>query len=195
MKKYIKLVFSFFSIVLLYFCYLFYVNKQNQDCNNLMYEAIYKFENKEYKLALEGDDNLTGFLKVIDKYKHISKDNIIHLYIGMCYFYLNDYENAIKFLSSYKTSNIPLLNSLYIYIGDSYCNLNNETKAIEYYKKVNNNNEIKALALTKLIDLYIHNKDYSNAKNTIDILKSSYYKTDFYKKISKKYEKITILFE
>ena len=98
-----------------YFCFLFYKNKKNQFYNDLIYEAIYKFENKEYKLALEGDDNLTGFLTIINQYKYISNDNIIYLYVGMCYAYLNDYENAIKFLSLYKTSNIPSLNSLYIY--------------------------------------------------------------------------------
>ena len=196
MNKYIKITFLFCFAFLSYFCYLFYEYKQDQKCNSLMYEAIYKFENKEYKLALEGDDNLMGFLTIIDRYKHINSDNIIYLYTGLCYSHLNDYENAIKFLSLYKTNSIPLLNSLYICIGDLYCNLNNTTKSIEYYHKVNNSNsETKALALVKLVDLYVRNKNYSNAKEIMTILRSLYYQTEAYKKISKEQRKLSILFD
>ena len=74
--------------------------------------------------------------------------------------------------------------------------MNNTTKSIEYYNKVDNSNsETKALSLTKLINLYIHNKDYSNAKETVSILKSLYYKTDVYKKFVKEQKKINIILE
>ena len=74
-------------------------------------DAIFKAE--EYyrmdsiNLALNGDGQYWGFLKVIDKYGGTKAGNLANFYAGSCYIKLNDNEKAIKFLKKFSTSSKP----------------------------------------------------------------------------------------
>lgn len=108
-------------------------------------DAIFKAE--EYyrmdsiNLALNGDGQYWGFLKVIDKYGGTKAGNLANFYAGSCYIKLNDNEKAIKFLKKFSTSSKPVQAQAYRLIADAYGDLGKNKEAFDYYKKAGNHFE------------------------------------------------------
>jgi soluble lytic murein transglycosylase len=109
--------------------------------------GLKKFNNKNYTEAIY------NFEKINQEYKNsnLIKSTYLYYYLGMSYYYQNNYEKAIEFLK--KTNYIPLeadYNTGYFkkdkksyfeyeknyYIADSYLNLKNYEKAKEYFLKL-----------------------------------------------------------
>jgi len=102
-------------------------------------EAIFRAE--EYyrmdsvNLALNGDGQSLGFLKLIDKYGGTKTANLAHFYAGSCYIKLNDNANAVKHLKKFSTSSKPIQARAYKLLGDAYADMGKNADAISYYKK------------------------------------------------------------
>jgi len=119
-----------------YYGYQKYVKQPKED---KAVEAIFKAE-QYYKmdsvnLALNGDGQFMGFLKVIDKYSGTKAGKLANFYAGSCYLKLNDNEKAIKYLKKFSTSSKPLQARAYKLLGDAYGDLNQNNNALDYYKK------------------------------------------------------------
>jgi tetratricopeptide (TPR) repeat protein len=102
-------------------------------------EAIFKaeeyFRMDSINLALNGDGQYMGFLKVIDNYGGTKAGNLANFYAGNCYIKLNDNEKAIKYLKKFSTSSKPIQARTYKLIGDAYADLGKNSDALDYYKK------------------------------------------------------------
>jgi len=102
-------------------------------------EAMFKAE--EYyrldsaNLALNGDGQYDGFLKIISKYGGTDAANLANYYAGSCYIKLNDNEKAVKHLKKFSTSSKSVQARAYKLIGDAYADLGKNADAISYYKK------------------------------------------------------------
>ncbi|HEV7783086.1 MAG TPA: tetratricopeptide repeat protein [Chitinophagaceae bacterium] len=102
-------------------------------------EAIFKAE--EYyrldsvNLALNGDGQYDGFLKIISKYGGTDAANLAHFYAGDCYIKLNDNDKAIKQLKKFSTSSKAVQARAYKLTGDAYADLGQNADALNYYKK------------------------------------------------------------
>jgi tetratricopeptide (TPR) repeat protein len=108
-------------------------------------EAIFKAE--EYyrmdsvNLALNGDGQYDGFLKVISKYGGTKAANLAHFYAGNCYIKLNDNENAIKQLKKFSSDSKAVQARAYKLIGDAYADQGKNADALSYYKKASRHYE------------------------------------------------------
>jgi tetratricopeptide (TPR) repeat protein len=108
-------------------------------------EAIFKAE--EYyrmdsvNLALNGDGQYDGFLKVISKYGGTKAANLAHFYAGNCYIKLNDNENAIKQLKKFSSDSKAVQARAYKLIGDAYADQGKNSDALSYYKKASRHYE------------------------------------------------------
>ena len=86
-------------------------------------EAMFKAE--EYyridsvNLALNGDGQYDGFLKIISKYGGTDAAKLANYYAGSCYIKLNDNEKAIKYLKKFSTGSKPVQARAYKLIGDA----------------------------------------------------------------------------
>ncbi|MGN0006697.1 MAG: tol-pal system YbgF family protein [Alistipes sp.] len=107
----------------------------------LIVEAQYNFEgeNPDYSLALNGDDNVAGFLNVIEQYGSTPAGNLAKHYAGICYLRLGDKENAAKYLADYKeTAGIPasIVNAQNLGLrGDIAADNGDYAEAVKLYKK------------------------------------------------------------
>ena len=102
-------------------------------------EAMFKAE--EYyrldsvNLALNGDGQNWGFLKVIDKYGGTKAGNLANFYAGNCYIKLNENDKALKYLKKFDGDSKPVQPRAYKLMADAYADLGKNADALTYYKK------------------------------------------------------------
>ncbi len=80
------------------------IDPQEDRAVNMIYAAQNVFESStpDYRVALEGDGVVVGFLDVISKYPSTKTGNIANHYAGICYLKLGDLDNAKRYLTKYK---------------------------------------------------------------------------------------------
>jgi tetratricopeptide (TPR) repeat protein len=102
-------------------------------------EAIWKaedyFRTDSFKLALNGDGKNPGFLKVISAHGGTKAGNLAKFYAGACYMQLGDFNNAIKQLKDFSTSQVEVELRTAGLLGDAYSELGKKQEAVDYYKK------------------------------------------------------------
>jgi tetratricopeptide (TPR) repeat protein len=91
-----------------------------------------------FTLSLSGTDGKFGMIDIIENYSGTKASNLASYYAGMSYLNLNDYQNAIKYLSKFKSEDQILGATATGSIGDSFSQLNQFEDAMEYYEKAIN---------------------------------------------------------
>jgi tetratricopeptide (TPR) repeat protein len=119
-----------------YFAYKYFYQAPNEA------KAVdYSFRAEEYyrmdsvKLALNGDGQNPGFLKVISRYGGTETGKLAHFYAGDCYLKLGDNANAIKYLKDFSTGSKMVQARAYKLLGDAYADQGKNSEALDYYKK------------------------------------------------------------
>lgn len=106
---------------------------------SMMFMAEQHFVADSFHLALNGDGNFDGFLKVIDKYGSTPQGNLAQHYAGICYLQLGQYEEALAHLKKYSApKGVPgaLLEAQnYGLQGDACVQLQNYKEAASMYQK------------------------------------------------------------
>ncbi len=124
------------GVVVLYMAFQrFYVEKKSKEAAAQMFPAEQYFEKDDWERALDGDGNNLGFLGIISDYKFTPSAKLAKYYAGACYMHLGEYEEAIDYLSKFKSKD-NILSSLALGgIGDAHAQLGDTNKAINFYKK------------------------------------------------------------
>ena len=119
--------------------YLAYTQLYKKPAEAKAAEAIWKAEDyyrlDSFKLALEGDGQNAGFLKAIKTHSGTKAGNLAQFYAGSCYMQLGDFNNAIKYLKDFSTSQVEVEVRATGLLGDAYSELGKKEEAISYYKK------------------------------------------------------------
>jgi tetratricopeptide (TPR) repeat protein len=100
-----------------------------------MFPAEQYFERDEWERALDGDGNNPGFIDIISDYRFTSSANLAKYYAGVCCLHLGEYEEAIGYLSRFKSKDINLSTIALGSMGDAYAQLGDPGKAVGFYKK------------------------------------------------------------
>ncbi len=133
------------GIILVVVAYLgfhkFYLEPKEKEAQSQMFVAEQYFEKDSFNLALNGDGNYLGFLDIIDGYGITKSSNLAKYYCGISYLHLGQYEDAIDYLSEFKTDDLLLKPITEGAIGDAYLELGDQDKALSQYKKAYNENE------------------------------------------------------
>jgi tetratricopeptide (TPR) repeat protein len=130
-------------VVLIFFGFKYmYLVPQDKEAHAQMFAAEQYFEKDSFNLALRGDGNNWGFIKIIDEYGFTKAANLSHYYAGICYLRLGKYSDAIDHLKSFKADD-NLVGPVSIgATGDAYLELGKKEEALKYYlkaaKKVDN---------------------------------------------------------
>jgi predicted negative regulator of RcsB-dependent stress response len=102
-------------------------------------EAIWKaedyFRQDSFQLALQGDGMNLGFIKAISKHSGTKAGNLAKFYAGACYMQLGDFNNAVKYLKDFSTSQVEVKLRATGLLGDAYSELGKKQDAIDEYKK------------------------------------------------------------
>lgn len=98
------------------------------------------FGNMQYDKALNGDGvKFTGFLKVASDYSGTAAGNLANLYAGLCYANLDKWEDAVKFLDKYSTSDDQMISPAAMgALGNAYAHVKQLDKAVDALKKAAN---------------------------------------------------------
>lgn len=101
------------------------------------------FEVDSLNLALNGDGQHAGFLKVMKKYSGTKTENICHFYAGVCYLRMGDAKKAIKELEDFDGAGTVLGYSASGALGDAYMDAGNTKKGMECYEKATGDKDNK----------------------------------------------------
>ena len=157
-----------------YFIYKNYVQKPREEkAVDQMFIAEEYYRMDSVNLALKGDGQNIGFLKVIDKYGSTDAGNLACFYAGVCYIKLDDNQNAIKYLKKFSTDSKPVEARKYKLLGDASADLGKNSDAVDYYKKSahifeeDKDNSSEALFLAA----YLSDRVMKNQKQAIELYK------------------------
>ena len=143
----------------------------NEEAQQEMFQAIYYFEQDSLGRALNGDGNNYGFLDIIDSYSGTKAANIASFYAGATYLKLGDWENAIRKLEDFSSSDYLIQARAYALTGDAYMELDDFEQAIGFFEKACNykpNEEFTPIYLQKLAIALEENGDISGASDAYD---------------------------
>jgi len=134
-----QIIWVFGGIILVVALYIlfqrYYVEKRTLEAAVQMFPAEQYFEAGEWERALDGDGNNLGFDNIIKDYKFTKSANLAKYYAGICYLRLGEYDEAIRYLSKFKSKDLMLSSIALGGIGDAYSQLDEPAKAINFYKK------------------------------------------------------------
>jgi len=113
-----------------------FIQKPNQEkAVDAMYKAEEYYRLDSLQKALHGDGLNQGFIKVIDKYGGTKAGNLARFYAGDCFLRSGDYNNAVKYLKDFSTSQKQVQARAYKLLGDAYSELGRNEEAVSSYKK------------------------------------------------------------
>ncbi len=171
-------VLSVVGVIALYLAYQkFYRAPLEEDARSQMFVAEQYFERDSFNLALNGDITYPGFLKIVDDYSSTKSANLAHYYIGISYYNLEKYDEAIKYLKDFSTKDDMLSPISKGVIGDAYIEKGDIDEAIKYYVKAANekeNNFTSPYFLMKAGQAYETNKEFQKALELFEKIKEKY---------------------
>ena len=113
----------------------FFKKPKEEKAVEAMFKAEEYYRIDSVNLALNGDGQYDGFLKIISKYGGTDAAKFASFYAGSCYIKLNDNEKAIKHLKKFSSSAKSLQARAYKLLGDAYADMGKNSDALSYYKK------------------------------------------------------------
>jgi len=133
-----------------------------------------------FDLALNGNAEHPGFLKVQKKFSGTPTANLCDHYIGVCYLHKGEFDNAIKYLKDFDGKGSLLSYSSWGALGDAYMEKGDINRGIEYYKKASGNKGDEAITPIYLFRLgmaYEMNDQADKAKEAYKTIKEEYART------------------
>jgi len=119
-----------------YFGYKNFIQQPKEEkAVNDMFKAESYYRMDSARLALNGDGQSYGFLKIIDKYSGTDAANLASYYAGICYLKLDDNQNAVKYLNKFSTDSKQVQARAYKLLGDANADLGKSADALNFYKK------------------------------------------------------------
>ena len=122
-----------------YYGYKTYIQDPKEEkASDAIFKAEEYYRMDSLQKALNGDGLNLGFIKVIDKYSGTKLGNLARFYAGDCYLRTGDFNNAVKQLEEFNTSEKLVQARAYKLLGDAYSELGKNDEAIANYKKAAN---------------------------------------------------------
>jgi tetratricopeptide (TPR) repeat protein len=169
---------AIFVIVGGYFGYKkWYLLPLEKEAHTQMFVAEQYFEKDSFYLALNGDGNNWGFLKIIDEYSGTKASKLSHYYAGICYLHTGKFQKAVDQLEDF-SSNDKLIAPVAIGAkGDAYSELGKKDKALEAYLDAAKNYENDFTSPIYLMKAGIVSEALNNYKQALEaytIIKDKY---------------------
>jgi TolA-binding protein len=151
---------------------------KEENASTQMHQAELYFDRDSVNFALNGDGNYPGFLAIIDNYSGTKAANNAKYYAGACYMKLGQFDEAIKMLEGFSSSD-PLLEPLSIGLtGDAYMEKGDTDKAASYYSKAvakaGDNKFVAPLMMLKLAVAYEKQQKVADALGVYEKINSNF---------------------
>ena len=151
----------------------FFKNPKEAKATDAMFMAEQYYRIDSVNLALNGDGQNYGFLRVIDKFGGTDAGKLASFYAGDCYIKLGDNEKAIKYLKKFSTDAKQVQARAYKLLGDAYADMNKNSDALEYYKKAAHHFEKDETNAAEYLFMaaYFADRVMKNSKEAIELFK------------------------
>lgn len=126
--------------LLAFYFLLFRSSGKETEAADKMFQAQFLFEQNEFEKALKGvheagQEEVNGFLDIIEQYGSTQTGNLAHFYAGICLLNLGSFEESIDYLQKYSGSDALTQAFAYGAIGDAKSELNQMDEALSFYDK------------------------------------------------------------
>jgi len=151
----------------------FFQNPKEQKAKDAMFRAEEYYRMDSVNLALNGDAQNMGFLRVIDRFSGTDAANLARFYTGSCYLKLGDNNKAVKYLKKFSTSSKLVQARAYKLLGDAYADLGKNSDAFDYYKKAAHHFEKDETNSAEYLFMaaYFADRVMKNSKEAIELYK------------------------
>jgi len=143
-----------------------YVAPMEKEAQEQMFVAEKYFEKDSFQLALNGDGNNWGFLKITEEYGITKAADLAHYYAGICYLQTGNFKAAIEHLEEYDGDDKLIAPIAVGATGDAYVELGDLKKGAKLYEKaadMSENDFTSPLYLMKAGVIYENLKDFKKA--------------------------------
>lgn len=185
------------AVILGYLAYQKYVKipKENKAAAQ-MFQAENYFERDSFNLALNGDGNYPGFLKVMNDYSGTKAGNLAKYYAAICYFRTQDYDKALECIKGFSASDNNLAPISKGIAGDCWVEKGDLAQAQKCYndavKNADGNTFVAPVYLDKLGKLMEKQGKFQDALNYYNTIKTDYPKSEEAKTIDRSIELMKI---
>lgn len=154
----------------------YYVKPKSAEADNEIGKAVVYFAAHDYEMALNGDDNCIGFEAIANDYSLTKGGKLAALYAGICYYNMQDYENAVKYLKKYKANDLNMAPAAKMKLGDAYVALGDNKAAVKSFEAAadSKNEAIAPIALKKAGSVYLELGDKKAARKAFTEIKENY---------------------
>lgn len=154
-----------------------YVTPKNAEADEAVAKAVVYFQAHDYDKALNGDEaDCIGFEAIASDYALTKGGKLAALYAGLCYYDLEDYESAVKYLKKFKAKDLNVAPAAKQKLGDAYVALGENEKAVKAFEEAaKSGNEIIApISLKKAGFVYLEMGDTKAANKAFQTIKDQY---------------------
>ncbi|MFA6261949.1 MAG: tetratricopeptide repeat protein [Bacteroidia bacterium] len=155
----------------------FYLSPLETEAQRESFAAQRYFDMDSFNLALNGNDQITGFETISDEYGLTKMGNLAHYYAGICNLRLGNFEAAIDHLESFSTGNKlvgPLAEGA---LGDAYVETGDLDKGVKHYiaaAKMSKNKLTAPVFYKKAGQVYEEQKEYGRALDMYETIKKDF---------------------
>ena len=113
----------------------FYHSPKEKKAVEALFRAEEYYRKDSIALALNGDGQNLGFIKLIEKHNGTQAANLACFYAGSCYLKIGDNAKAITYLEKFSSDSKITQARAYKLLGDAFGDSGKNKEALEYYKK------------------------------------------------------------
>ncbi len=151
----------------------YFVKPKEAKAVEAMFRAEEYYRLDSVKLALNGDGQHPGFVKIADQYSGTKAGKLASFYAGSCYLKLNEHEKAVKYLKKFDSESELVQARAYKLLGDAYADWGKNEDALSYYKKAGRHFEKDEANSAEYLFMaaYFADKVIKNTKEAIALYK------------------------
>ena len=140
-------------------------------------KAVTYFMQGDWEKALNGDDaEFLGFQAIADEYKCYQGGKLAALYAGICYYQMEQYEDAAAYLSKFSANDLTIEPAALQLLGDAYVQMEEYAKAVKAFEAAakSGNDLIAPMSLKKAGFVYLEMGNKTAAKKAFETIKVDY---------------------
>lgn len=140
-------------------------------------KAVTYFMQGDWEKALNGDDaECLGFQAIADEYKCYQGGKLAALYAGICYYQMEQYEDAAAYLSKFSANDLTIEPAALQLLGDAYVQMEEYAKAVKAFETAakSGNDLIAPMSLKKAGLVYLELDNKAAAKKAFETIKADY---------------------
>jgi len=194
-----KLTYIIGALIIIIAVFFLYKNRIVEPRNARAVESIWGaerlFEIDSFHIALYGNENVQGFLDIIDEFGSTNSGNLAKYYAGVCYLRMGEYDNAIEYLQEFSAHEDLLGQMKLNLLGDAYSNKQEYKTAADFYlqaAKKSSSEEFSPMFLLKAGQCFEKIEDKKSALDVYSEIKNKYPQSEEGQMIDKYIVRVTL---